>query len=142
MSSPPRVKTTALTHNEEYCTVAIYNPLTGHETKLLDNFDYSDTSAMIFKDESGDIDPEPSYSCDAELDDEIIGKALSSPHCSFKSEKNQRTGDKLITLMKKVCCQLSPVSHTQIRKDPYTNLVRAKTKIKSRNGTRKNQDSP
>ena len=28
MSSPPRVKTTALTHNEEYCTVAIYNPLT------------------------------------------------------------------------------------------------------------------
>ena len=28
MSSPPRVKTTALTHNEEYCPVAIYNPLT------------------------------------------------------------------------------------------------------------------
>ena len=34
---------------------------------------------MIFQDESGDIDTEPSYSCDAELDDEIIGKALSSP---------------------------------------------------------------
>ena len=29
-------------------------------------------------------------------------------HCSFRSEKNQRTGDKLITLMKKVCCQVSP----------------------------------
>ena len=29
MSSPPRVKTTALTHNEEYCPVAIFNPLTG-----------------------------------------------------------------------------------------------------------------
>ena len=29
-------------------------------------------------------------------------------HCSFRSEKNQRTEDKLITLMKKVCCQLSP----------------------------------
>ena len=28
MSSPPRVKTTALTHTEEYCFVAIYNPLT------------------------------------------------------------------------------------------------------------------
>ena len=28
MSSPPRVKTTALTHNEEYCPVAIYSPLT------------------------------------------------------------------------------------------------------------------
>ena len=34
---------------------------------------------MIFLDESGDTDTEPSYSCDAELDDEIIGKALSSP---------------------------------------------------------------
>ena len=28
--------------------------------------------------------------------------------------------------MKKVCCQLSPVSHPQVRGDPYTNLVRAK----------------
>ena len=27
-SEPPRIKTTALTHNEEYCPVAIYNPLT------------------------------------------------------------------------------------------------------------------
>ena len=34
---------------------------------------------MIFKDESGDIVTEPSYSSDAELDDETIGKALSSP---------------------------------------------------------------
>ena len=35
-------------------------------------------------------------------------------HCLFSSEKNQRTGDKLITLMKKVCCQLSPF-HTHTR---------------------------
>ena len=28
-------------------------------------------------------------------------------HCPFRSEKNQRAGDKLITLLKKVCCQLS-----------------------------------
>ena len=28
--------------------------------------------------------------------------------------------------MKKVCCQLSPLSHTQEREDPYTNLVRLK----------------
>ena len=34
-------------------------------------------------------------------------------HCSFRSEKNQRTEDKLITLMKKVCCQLSSFSHTR-----------------------------
>ena len=47
-------------------------------------------------------------------------------HCSFRSEKNQWTGDNVITLMKKVYCQLSPCSHTQERGDPYTNLVRAK----------------
>ena len=28
--------------------------------------------------------------------------------------------------MKKVCCQLSPFSHTHVRRDPYTNLVRLK----------------
>ena len=80
-------KTTALTQNEEYCSMAMYNPLTGYEPKLLDNFDYSKTSAMIFQDESGDIDTEPSYSCDAELDDEIIGKGLSSPLFIQEREK-------------------------------------------------------
>ena len=37
------------------------------------------STAMIFQEESGDKDTEPSYLCDAELDDETIGKALSSP---------------------------------------------------------------
>ena len=78
-SKPPSNKLNAHQQNEEYCTVAIYNPPTGYEPKLLDNFDYSEASAAIFQDESVDIDTEPSYSCDAELDDELIGKALSSP---------------------------------------------------------------
>ena len=67
--------------------MAIYNPLTGYGPKLPDNFDYSETSAMIFQDEPGDIDTEPSYSCDAELDDEIIGKAPSSP--LFNQERQE-----------------------------------------------------
>ena len=46
-------------------------------------------------------------------------------HCSFTSEKNQRTEDKLITLFKKVCCQLSPfLCVMQERRDPCMNLVR------------------
>ena len=46
-------------------------------------------------------------------------------HCSFSSEKNQRTEDKLITLLKKVSCQLSPfLCVTQERWDPCTNLIR------------------
>ena len=63
---------------------------TGYEPKLLDNFDYSETSAAIFQDEPVDIDTEPSYSSDAELDDELIGKALSSP-LFIQELKNQRT---------------------------------------------------
>ena len=79
MSRTPSIKPGAHPPNEEYCPVAIYNPLTGYEPKLLDDFDHSETSAAIFQDESVDIDTELSYSCDAEFDDETIGKALSSP---------------------------------------------------------------
>ena len=39
--------------------------------------------------------------------------------------ENHRTEDKLITLMKKVCSQLSHFSQTQEPGDPCTNLVRA-----------------
>ena len=73
------LKTTALTHNEEYCAVAIYTPLTGYEPNIPDDFHNSETTEIFFQEQSGDIDTEPSYSCDAELDDETIGKALSSP---------------------------------------------------------------
>ena len=59
--------------------MAIHNPLTGYEPNQVDNFDYSETSAMIFLNESVDKETEPSYLCDAELDDETIGNALSSP---------------------------------------------------------------
>ena len=57
----------------------MYNPLKGYEPKQLDNFDFSETCTAIFQNESVVIDTEPSYSFDAELDDEIIEKALSSP---------------------------------------------------------------
>ena len=45
---------------------------TGFEPNVLDDFHYSETSAMVFQDPSGDIDMEPSYLCDAQLDDETI----------------------------------------------------------------------
>ena len=69
--------------------------------RQLDDFDNSETSAMIFQDESGHIDTEMRLS-----------EKRYFHHCSFRSEKNQRTEDKHLTLMKKVCCQLSPFSHT------------------------------
>ena len=45
-------------------------------------------------------------------------------HCSFRREDNQRTEDKLITLIKEVCCQLCHFSRTQERRGPCTNVVR------------------
>ena len=81
-SEPPSTRTPAHTQKEEYCSVAILYLLTGYEPNQLDNqldnFDNSETSAVIFQNESVDIDMGPSYSCDAELDDELIGKAPSS----------------------------------------------------------------
>ena len=73
MSTAPRETTAAPSH------LAIYLPPTGYEPNQLDNFDYSETSAAIFQEESSDLDTEPTYSCDAELNDELIGIALSSP---------------------------------------------------------------
>ena len=47
--------------------------------QLFDDFHYSETAEKISQEESGDKDTEPSYLCDAELDDETIGRELSSP---------------------------------------------------------------
>ena len=55
-----------------------------------------------------------------------VGKSVTRPsagslhHCSFRSEKNQRTVDKLITFLQKVCCQVSPCLRVMWeRGDPY-----------------------
>ena len=55
---------------------------------MIDNFDCSETHTAVFQDESVDVDTEPSYSCDAELDDELIRKALSSPLFTQEREES------------------------------------------------------
>ena len=52
---------------------------TSYEPNVIDNFDYSETHTATFQNDSVDINTEPSYLFDAELDDELIRKALSSP---------------------------------------------------------------
>ena len=79
MSTASRETTAAPSPNEEYCPLAIYLPPTGYEPNVLDDFHHLETSEMIFEEESSDIDTEPSYLCDAELDDETTGMAPSSP---------------------------------------------------------------
>ena len=50
---------------------------TGYEPNVIDNFDYSETTEIFLQEQSSDT--MPSYVHDAELSDETIGKALSSP---------------------------------------------------------------
>ena len=90
-----------------------------------DDFHNSETSAMIFQDESGDIDTEPSYLSDAELDDETIGKALSSP--LFIQEREEPANRRqAYHSHEESLLPPSPFSHAQVWGDPYTNQVRSK----------------
>ena len=61
---------------------------TGYEPNVIDNFDYSKTAEIFFQEQSGDT--MPSYLHDAELSDETIGKALSSPR--FTQEREEPAG--------------------------------------------------
>ena len=62
---------------EESGPLAENTPLTGYEPNILDDFHFSETTEIFFQEQSSDT--KPSYLCDAELDDETIGRALSSP---------------------------------------------------------------
>ena len=84
-SKPPSTKPNAHPQNE-YCPVAIYNPLTGYEPNELDNFDYSETSAAIF---IVDIDTEPSHLMQNSTMSLLEKRYLLQ--FSIRSEKNQRT---------------------------------------------------
>ena len=77
MWSSPRQLPTGTLPNEESGPLAKNTSLTGYEPKLFDDFHYSETTEIIFRDESSDA--VSSYLIDAELDDETFGKALSSP---------------------------------------------------------------
>ena len=79
MWTTPRQTYPASPPNEESGSQAEFTPLTGYEPKLLDDFHFSETTEIIFQEESGDKDTVPSYLFDAELDDETTRKALSSP---------------------------------------------------------------
>ena len=122
--------------------MAIYNPLTGYEPKLLGNFDYSETSAMIFQDESGDIDAEPSYSCDAELDDKNIGKALSSPLFIQEREEPANLRQAYHSHEESLLPAQSFFAHTSTERAVFELSSCQKRKSSRENGERKNQDSP
>ena len=86
---------------------AMYHCPTGYDPNVHDDFHYSEISAAIFQDGTGDTDAKSSCLRDAEFDDKTIGKALSSGARRISGPKTSL----LITLMKKVCCQF--FTHTR-----------------------------
>ena len=125
---------------EESCSLAGYTPPTGYEPNVLDDFHFSETTEMIFQEESGDKDTEPSYLCDAEIDDETIGKALSSP--LFIQERGESADRRQVynSLDEGLMPAQSFFAHSRTGR-PVHELSSCR-QTKSRNGKRNHQDSP
>ena len=82
---------------EESGPLAENDHLTGYEPNLLDDFHNSETAEIFFQERSSDT--LPSYLLDAELSDETIGRALSSPlfvHSGARRTSGPKTSLSLI----------------------------------------------
>ena len=122
MWTTPRQLTTAPPPTEESWPLAEFTPLTGYEPKLLDGFHYSETTEIVFRDESSATKTRCPRTCvTAELDDETIEKALSSPLFIQEREEPADRRQAYHSYEQRVCCQLSPfLCITQERGDPCT----------------------
>ena len=63
-------------------------PLTGYEPKFFDDYHFSETTEIFIQESSSDT--RPSYLHDAEISDDTIGRALSSP--LFTQEREEAAG--------------------------------------------------
>ena len=63
--------------NEVYGPLANNLPLTSYEPNFFDCFHFSETTDIFLQEQSSDT--RPSYLNDAEINDDTIGRALSSP---------------------------------------------------------------
>ena len=108
--------------NEESGPLAENTPLTGYAPKLPDDFHHSETTEIIFQEQSSDA--VPSHLFDAELDDETIGKALSSPLFIQEREEPQDRRQAYHSFEESLLpAQSFSVCHPRTG-DPCTNLVR------------------
>ena len=99
---------------------------------------------MIFQEESGDKDTEPSCLCDAELDDETIGRALPSP--LFIQERDEPADRRQAyhsyeeSLLPTQSFSVSLKNGETRARTSFAEFVQQR-KTKSRNGKRNHQDS-
>ena len=126
--------------NEEYGSVAKTTSSTGYEPNVIDNSDYSETFSAIFQNESVDIATELPCSFDAELDDELHRKALSSP--LFTQEREEPANLRQTYHSQEE--SLLPAHTSKNGKSRARTKFKfvSETEIKSRPGKRANQDSP
>ena len=71
--------------DEESGPLANKAPLTGYEPNFFDDFHYSETTEIFLQQQSSDT--MPSYLFDAEISDDTIGRALSSPLVTQEREE-------------------------------------------------------
>ena len=122
-SKPPRKKTTALTHNEEECFFGDTQPShrlwaqPARQLRLLRDL-CSDLPEWIRWHRHGTV---VLVRCGTRRMSSLEKRHLHN--CSLRNKKNQRTWDKLVILMKKVCYQLSLFSQRQVQRDPCSNQV-------------------
>ena len=74
--------------NEESDSLVINTPLTGYEPKFFDDYHFSETTEIFIQESSRDS--RPSNLHDTEIDDNTIGRALSSP--LFAKEREEPAG--------------------------------------------------
>ena len=88
-----------------------------------------------------DIDTELSNSCDAELDDELFGEALSSPLFIQEREEPANLRQTNHSHEESLLPARSFFTRTSTERHVYELSSCQKTEIKSQHGKRKNQDS-
>ena len=74
--------------NEESGPLANNAPFTGYESNFFDDYHYSETTEIFLQVSSSDT--RPSYLHDAEINDDTIGRALTSP--LFTQEREEPAG--------------------------------------------------
>ena len=82
------VKPLCASANEESGPLVNNAPLTGYEPNFFDDFHYSETTDIFLQEQPSDT--RPSFLHDAEISDDTIGKALSSP--LFTQEREEPAG--------------------------------------------------